>query len=155
METKCIQLLDDGIPRSDPMGMIGQYNFGSSPELLFCPVDRREEMLSSRRNNNNSSSSGSSSRGVGGDGQQQQQHWKTSFMVEAEGNEQQQQQKKKYAYDPIIRFRPQIETEAEAAIDSMTAVSAGSSYSSTVVVTESSTATERSSTVTDDVLLQV
>ena len=135
METKCIQLLDDGVPRSDPMGMIGQYDFGSSPELLFCPVDRREEK--SRRNRS------SSSRGVDADGQkqqQQQQWWRASFMVdtEEEGGVQ-----RKYTYDPIIRCQPQTEITVN---DSLTAASVDSSYST--IVTESST-------MTDDVLLQV
>ena len=134
METKCIQLLDDGVPRADPMGMIGQYDFGSSPELLFCPVDRREEK--SRRNRS------SSSRGVGADGQQQQQQqwWRASFMVDTEEEGVVQ---RKYTYDPIIRYQPQTEITVN---DSLTAASVDSSYST--IVTESST-------MTDDVLLQV
>lgn len=40
LDKKCIQLLDDGIERPDgPMSMLQEYNFGSSPELLFRPCD--------------------------------------------------------------------------------------------------------------------
>ena len=116
------------------MGMIGQYDFGSSPELLFCPVDRRE--AKSRRNRS------SSSRGVGADGQQQQQQWwRASFMVDEEEEEGGVQ--RKYTYDPIIRYQPQTEITVN---DSLTPASVDSSYST--ILTESST-------MTDDVLLQV
>lgn len=41
IEKQCIQLLDNGDHNNleNPMGMLRQYNFGSSPELLFKPCD--------------------------------------------------------------------------------------------------------------------
>jgi len=44
-EKRCIQLLDDGKERENPVGMVSEYNFGSSPDLLFkpCSSDDDEE----------------------------------------------------------------------------------------------------------------
>lgn len=37
-DKKCIQLLDDGKEREDPLGLWREYNFGISPDLLFRPA---------------------------------------------------------------------------------------------------------------------
>ena len=39
-EKRCIQLLDDGKDRESPVGLVSEYNFGSSPDLLFKPCDQ-------------------------------------------------------------------------------------------------------------------
>lgn len=42
-QQRCIQLLDDGRARENPVGQVSEYNFGSSPDLLFKPCEMEGE----------------------------------------------------------------------------------------------------------------
>mmetsp|Transcript_11181 Transcript_11181/g.15391 ORF Transcript_11181/g.15391 Transcript_11181/m.15391 type:complete len:622 (+) Transcript_11181:61-1926(+) len=46
-EKRCIQLLDDGKERENSVGLVSEYNFGSSPDLLFKPCSSDDEEDSS------------------------------------------------------------------------------------------------------------
>lgn len=41
-EKRCIQILDDGVERSNPLELLEKYDFGKAPELLFVPCDLAE-----------------------------------------------------------------------------------------------------------------
>lgn len=43
LKRRCIQLLDDGEERDNPIGMMSEYDFGTSPNLLFRPCDADAE----------------------------------------------------------------------------------------------------------------